>query len=120
MGIDNRVKKSSQLVQFIIELTEPCEEVRWYKDGKQIDAANPDFKYAIGVEEGIRHFMEVRDIESSDEGFYTFKVNGGEREQASDKVRVKGKLVDKADLQEIMTRNIGAQDDAALIDFGEL
>ena len=121
MGIDNRVKKSSQLVQFIIELTEPCTAVRWYKDGKIIDPEG-SFKYNIGVEEGIRHFMDVSDVVHTDEGIYTFKISDeGQAESRDDgKVRVKGRMVDKADLPELMMRNVGAQSDAALIDFGDL
>ena len=130
MGNENRVKHSSQLVTFIIELTEPCLESRWYKEGVHIKADGTDaagaHKYRIYTEgEGIKHCLEVENVQEADEGVYTFaimpksfkKAGGGE---GGPKVSFKGQVVDKAALEKILLSNIGAQDDAALINLGDI
>ena len=127
------MKHSSQLVTFIIELSEPCLESRWYKEGVHIKADGTDaagaHKYRIytegeGENKGIKHCLEVENVQEADEGVYTFaimpksfkKAGGGD----GPKVRVKGQVVDKADLKKILLSNIGAQDDAALINLGDI
>jgi hypothetical protein len=142
MGIESKVQHSSQLVTFIIELSEACTESRWYKEGRRIyggtggassgeeeEVWEEAGKYRVFQEDnGLKHCLEVENVGEADEGFYTFcimppalKAAGGDG--GAGKVRVKGQLVDKADLEKLLLANIGTDvsaDDAAVVDIGSV
>ena len=68
---DPDVKYESQTVIFVCELTLPCDETKWLKDGEEIFESP---KYQMKTVDDIFYHLEVYDVNKEDEGIYTFKV----------------------------------------------
>jgi hypothetical protein len=76
LGILNNVRFTKQSVEFIIQLTAPCTESVWLKDGRQIvTSGEANRKYTAAISQGgIMHTLLVEDVYVADQGIYTFKV----------------------------------------------
>ena len=113
MGIQDKMRSTSQQVQFIIQLSKPCTDVKWFKTNKQIETGG---KFRVFFEDnGLKHVMEVEGVQNEDEGVYSFHISE-DAATSGDQVVVKGRVVDKSHLENIMLQNIGAQEDKDLKD----
>ena len=62
----------SQTVTFTCQLSRAHDVIKWYKEG--VECRDSD-KYQLSTDnDGERHVLTVNDVQSQDEGVYTFKV----------------------------------------------
>ena len=73
MGIEVKMRAITQTVQFIMQLSAPIKDVKWYKEANEVTSGG---KYRIFYEDdGLKHVLELEGVQDADEGIYAFHIS---------------------------------------------